>query len=437
MYGLNGYSLFRADRQDNFGGGVALYVTDNATHTPLNYPMTSAESIWIKIAIDSFTLTVACIYRPPRSNTTQFCKELDANIRAARADTEHILLLGDFNAKNSIWLDSDQTDRLGDDLHTLFSAHNLTQHVNFATHIHQHNLHSCIDLAVTSFERHNVTIDSVPPLGASDHLTISGKINHRIPRAPNVSSRDTMTYWHWSEQSIKSLRHSLKETDLSFTPTIGDPTPVNSMWNHWRTTLLQAAKRHCSKTRSTPRSNVNNVPPRPWISKDLLREIKAKHHMFRLYVKSKSETDWRRFTQQRNLVTSLLRHAKSDFINNSAGQNLHRLMKHFRKPAKHPIPTLKTRESTAATPFEQATLLNQFFISQSQQSVTKDDEAIPPIQTHPNITTTLATIQTTAKEVENLLRDLDISKSPGFDGIPTRILKETAEEIAPLFVSSV
>ena len=72
-----------------------------------------------------------------------------------------------------------------------------------------------------------------------------------------------------------------------------------------------------------------------------------------------------------------------------------------------------------------------FFIQQSQQSVSNCNNEIPRINTTPTITSTLTNFKTTPTDVEDLLQQLDTSKSNGSDGIPTRLLKEAASELAP------
>ena len=84
---------------------------------------------------------------------------------------------------------------------------------------------------------------------------------------------------------------------------------------------------------------------------------------------------------------------------------------------------------------EKATALNKFFISQSQQSIDKTTCTTPDINTTPDISHTLNTIAATVEEIEKLLCSLDTGKSPGFDNIPTRLLKETAKEISPSLTS--
>ena len=66
-----------------------------------------------------------------------------------------------------------------------------------------------------------------------------------------------------------------------------------------------------------PRSR-NPGPSRPWITKELLSSIKEKHKKYRIYLKHKSDHNRRQFTTIRNNVTTLLRNAKSVFVQSTS-----------------------------------------------------------------------------------------------------------------------
>ena len=106
-------------------------------------------------------------------------------------------------------------------------------------------------------------------------------------------------------------------------------------------------------------------------------------------------------------------------------------MKSIRKPTKSPIPELHTTTTTASSPAQKASLLNEYFIQESRQSVENIPLELPSVTTDTVSTACLFDITTTASEVEILLKKLDIKKSPGHDSIPTRLLKKLANEIAP------
>ena len=164
-----------------------MYTADPFNTRVLTMPMTAAECVWTSISTDNLSLVVANIYRPPRSDGTLFCAELERSIKTARAEGDDLLLLGDFNAKNSAWLTTDRTDRLKDDIQTLLHTYGLTHHVRFPTYIHRQTPLSCLDLVISSLHSNDVHIQSLPPFGASDHTTVSGHINNQLPPIINNS----------------------------------------------------------------------------------------------------------------------------------------------------------------------------------------------------------------------------------------------------------
>ena len=244
--------------------------------------------------------------------------------------------------------------------------------------------------------------------------------------------------WRWDQKHVDALKAELRTTQLLTRPPPGDTSPVNTYWQHWRRTLLRLATQHCQKPPKHCKATSNVSPPKPWMTKDLLAEIKHKHKLYRSYLKCQSPTTLDTFKSQRNKVTHLLRIAKSDFVLASTNPattfnkpNLHYLMKSIRKPTKSPIPELYTTTTTASSPAPKASLLNEYFIQQSRQSVENIPLELPLPTTDTVRTACLFDITTTASEVEILLKKLDIKKSPGHDSIPTRLLKELANEIAP------
>ena len=82
-------------------------------------------------------------------------------------------------------------------------------------------------------------------------------------------------------------------------------------------------------------------------------------------------------------------------------------------------------------PEEKASALNDFFVDQSRQSVLNAPAVVPEIQISTLPGPNLSNISTTPAEVESLLHKLDIRKSPGRDGLSTRVFKEGAAELAP------
>ena len=155
------------------------------------------------------------------------------------------------------------------------------------------------------------------------------------------------------------------------------------------------------------------------------------NHIHEVVLRTQAQEHWREYAAQRNRVISFLRRVKSDFVEQAPTSNLHRLVTHLQISPKQTIRDLRTDTNIASSSIQKATILNEFFTRQSQQSVSLEPEDIPPITTTPNITSPLQSLTSSPQEVEKLLSSLDTHKSAGFDNIPTALLKEAAAELAP------
>ena len=442
FYSIPGYSLHRVDRVNQVGGGVMLYIQNNTPHEVLKFRSDPAvcESIWLSVKLPSITLAVASIYKPPRTDDGLFCRLLERNISEARSSADHILLLGDFNAKHNSWYTNDQTDALGERLQCLFASYNLHQSVSFPTCLHQGYLKSCLDLVISSLDPHKVSVRNTAPLGGGDHVVLDGRISLLSDPITCSIPEPNQIRWNWSEDSIASLRKGLSNCQFAASNIPPDCTApqeeVTRLWNDWRSNVIRISQQCCQSYRPPSRSQPRHGPSRPWVTQPLISQIKRKHFLFRQYLQCRTEAKWQAFTEQRNKVTSLLRRAKSDFVTSSSGDfhkhRLHTVLRHLRKTQASAIPDLMSAGDRLTTAEAKAEALNQFFIQQSQQSVS-DEDNVPSMHASPSLATSesLHHFSTDVEEVATLLRHLDHTKSPGCDGVSTRVLKEGAAELAP------
>ncbi|GAB0190604.1 hypothetical protein GRJ2_001525700 [Grus japonensis] len=100
---MDGYRLFRRDRQGRRGGGVALYVTEGLDCTELSVGDDTVESLWVRIKgqANKGDVVVGVYYRPPSQDDATdelFFKEL----REASRSTA-LVLMGDFNLPDVNW----------------------------------------------------------------------------------------------------------------------------------------------------------------------------------------------------------------------------------------------------------------------------------------------------------------------------------------------
>lgn len=92
---IRGYTIYRKDRPAaHASGGVAIAIKNNIPHTHVQTPITSLETLTIKLS-DNTHITAA--YNNPRNNFTS--NEINTLLHSSRK----ALLIGDLNAKHEAW----------------------------------------------------------------------------------------------------------------------------------------------------------------------------------------------------------------------------------------------------------------------------------------------------------------------------------------------
>ncbi|GAB0203390.1 hypothetical protein GRJ2_002804600 [Grus japonensis] len=103
---MEGYRLYRKDRQGRQGGGVALYVNDQLECMELHLGMEEdpTKSLWVRIKGRAGDIRVGVCYRPPNQGD-QADEALYRQIGAA-SHSQALVLMGDFNHPDICWRDN-------------------------------------------------------------------------------------------------------------------------------------------------------------------------------------------------------------------------------------------------------------------------------------------------------------------------------------------
>ena len=188
---LEGYSIFRKDRNGLKGGGLILYVS-HKIRACINKNLTNSnfeESLWRNLELQQKRLLVGLCYRSPSSNVDNETQLLDLMDKAAdRTGNDHVVILGDFNYPQIDYVNENVTAR-DDDSATLYFNKTqdlcLYQHVHKPTRFRQHQTLSTLDYVFTD-ENLIDTIQYNSPLGKSDHVVLSWDLRLGSPELPSV-----------------------------------------------------------------------------------------------------------------------------------------------------------------------------------------------------------------------------------------------------------
>ena len=159
---------------------------------------------------------------------------------------------------------------------------------------------------------------------------------------------------------------------------------------------------------------------------------KKKKALYKKAKKSTSQTDWDKYRKFNNYVKKECNSARKQFVNNLADElktsNSPKPFWNFvqsRRNVKSDLVSLKVNGSYLNDDLSIASSMNSYF---SSVFTVEDNGNFPDL----NYVTDnkLCNVFCSATEVEKLLRNLNIYKSPGLDSIPPRILKECAEVLS-------
>ncbi|XP_040912342.1 uncharacterized protein LOC121193970 isoform X2 [Toxotes jaculatrix] len=205
-----GYSYVDNPRAEGRGGGIAVIHRDDLTLSPLSIPAASSfEHLAFRLPGPQ-SLTVAIIYRPPKT-TSSFLSDFTDFFTQLSSISSSLLLLGDFN----IHIDSPKC-KFSADFLDILNCFNLTQHVNSPTHSRGHILDLVCSTACLCIQNLSLT-----DLAISDHLAITMDINIPIP-----GSKHTYTITFRNLKSLFPISFSSSISDIITASSFpANPTP--------------------------------------------------------------------------------------------------------------------------------------------------------------------------------------------------------------------
>lgn len=432
----SGYSIYRKDRDTRRAGGVLLAVKTDSFKTMKQY-MSAVGTVDIEIVSAELTtisdqkiLFCSC-YRPPDADqgwVDSFTVFLDQ----VCDQFNNIVISGDFNLPHIPWESPDSAtganelafiDNLND--------HYLTQLNNKAT-----RGNNVLDLILTTVpDQISITEILSPDTAAvfTDHSIINYEF-HAFIKSQTKSHRSVYNY---RNGDFKGLRKALLEANLSSTI---DHDDINTDWLAWKETFLVTVSKYI------PTKRLKGRNPVPWINGAILNLIKKKDTVRKKLKRYPMNNLLKqRFSSLRAQVKHMIRNSREEFFG-SLEADLHNNPKRFwsiskTKSKSRSIPDRITMEriiSTndqvthdealrcpADTPLDIANLFNTYFAS----VYSRGEPTVTSNSVVPEPTTCQLTLET--GEVQNVLESLDVTKATGPDGIPAKLLKETASLIAP------
>ena len=279
-----------------------------------------------------------------------------------------------------------------------------------------------IDHIYTSSSLSEPCCVTLPPVGSSDHFTVSLDLHLRPPTRPKIKP---CKLWIYKKADFDAASKCLNCIPISLLPSSPD-----SFWSAW-SDLFLAAMKDCVPSKFA-KPKLNNIP---YLSLEQFHLIRKRNRLFKLAKRKVSERAWTKYSIARNQVTYSIRRAKKKYLKqlavnigspNDFGKSYHKLSpKSSRIPSK-----LSFNDSTANSTEHKAELLNSFFTScfcGRQDLTTQVPPSISPSTSEPVITEDECTLE----EVTHHLATQKTNTATGADGISGHMLRGTANAIAP------
>ena len=425
-----GYSIFRSDRcdySDNRGGGVMLLFKETIEVEQIVLT-DSKETLWIKIIINQTISTyVGICYRAPENNAennnlllTQLQSIIDQN-------PSQLLLMGDFNLPHINFQLLESPNGFSNEFLNFVINNLLVQHIDFNTRF-QYDKSSLLDLIITNEDDDVSDLESLPPLGKSDHITIAfnfkvmTQLEHSTP-----TPKDTYNYW---KGNFEALNKEFVDTNWN---EVLRSNNIEENWGSFKSKIFELVPKHIPPTKTI---KPNKSKKARWMTQKSLESVKNKQKLFVNYTRSDSLTDYKKYTEARNNATQECKSAKSNFekdMVNSFKDNPKLFYNYTRnlKPIKTTIPRLK-RDDGSVTENDQeiAEEFNLFF----QSVFVNEPDSGEHLDFDPRVGEEqyIEDLTFCEEDVRKLLLELNPSKCPGVDRLHPKMLKECPALAKPL-----
>ncbi|XP_045160866.2 uncharacterized protein LOC123525785 [Mercenaria mercenaria] len=287
------------------------------------------------------------------------------------------------------------------------------QIVNFST-----RGNNTLDLFITN--RPSLVSRCKPVRGVSDHDAVFIQAQTSASRVKPPPRKILV----WKNADSTNIQSAVSDFSIDFIARYDHKADVNTLWTTFRNFVEDTITAHVPSKMTSSRFN------QPWITRKAKRLSRRKKRAFHRARASGKEVDMDRYKQLAKDTKYESRRAYNSYIRDlvSTDRNpkkLYSLVK-GKRCDKSGISPLKSNGVTHSDPTTKAKILNDQF---SGVFYREDTSHIPSLGTSPH--PSMHNLSIGIEGVRKLLVDLDVHKATGPDNIPSKFLKDYAEELAP------
>ena len=413
----NNYTIYRNDR-GTLGGGVFIMIHNSLISMEHPEYVTDCEIAWASIKLKgNKDMLVGSFYMPHRNATT--VEQLENSLK--KIDTnkfQNTIICGDFNCPDINW----ETLAIGKRAQDKEIQQNVIDTMNNAllTQIHEEPTRelNMLDLIFTANPSLLKASKSVP--GISDHEMVVTDMDTK----PHYQKQQPRKCYQYARASWEDMERETAKLSQTIIKKNNEGDSVEELWDHFKTELFSLIEKFIpSKMRST-----SNRPP--WMKNKDKRLLRKKN---RLYKKAKKTNNWKNYNMTKKETKKALRRSEWAYINENI---INGLSEKNNKPFWKYIKS-KKQDNIGVAPLKNKGKIHsdsqtkaEILINQFKSVFTKRTNAETPT-TKINCSQDISPLVINTNGVTKLLKDLNVAKACGPDGIPNKVLKTCAEQIAP------
>ena len=291
---IEGFSMYRVDRNVTRGGGVVLYIKENLRSSVDNKMMSEnfEDSVWCSVKANGTKLLIGVCYRSPQSSKENNAKLLSVMDKAVnQSGYDRILIMGDFNFRDIDY--STYSVNAGDssDAYKFFNKTQdlyLIQHVTETTRKRSGAQETVLDYIFTNEDNLVDNLQYLTPLGKSDHVCLVW--DYVVSVTENTSKQRKFNYWKGNYVLINEELKSYDWNQILMEHTTDDA------WTKFKDILHKAIEKHVPEI-TVKKSKATS---HQWMTKATRRSITRRNTAWRKYRQLKTDANYATYKRLRN-----------------------------------------------------------------------------------------------------------------------------------------
>lgn len=370
------------------------------------------DSLWIMVKINTVQLLLGCIYRPPNCSLDGNRKVLEMLDKVNDIPSTTIVF-GDFNYPEIDWTlgRMSRNSPLAEEFLLAYHESRLHQLIDFNTRFREGTSPSLLDLCLVSDERLMSSIESLAPIGKSDHIVIRSTAQLSLePTAKLVSKH--RNYWKANYDSINQFINQWKpDEDLTH-------------FENCQQILSQIAETHI------PLQHPRNTFKKPWITGAHIKLINHKRRLWHRYRRTNEAHDFETYKALKNETTRTIRDARRTYETRLLDQGARRFYQYINLSLDSRLRNFVLKDSSLQL-VSQPLLVADIFANQfTGVFIQEDTTSMPQLLAANRSRTSIENIVFTPEKVERVLLDLKLSASPGPDDVSPILLKNCGSALS-------